>query len=134
VSYKSARTDNIANFRTRLDENNGPLRTELRENGLRLFENSPKIGQKHRLQAGEFDGDACLSCDENGFCWFLGPGACAEYLSHLAMFSIHSLMRLLSMHSLMISYAVSICRPIEKPVDKLLGARRLCWPFGARSG
>jgi len=98
------------------------------------FALSPLMVPKHRLQAGEFDGDACLSCDENGFCWFLGPGACAEYLSQLAMFSIHSLMRLLSMHSLMISYAVSICRPIEKPVDKLLGARRLCWPFGARSG
>jgi hypothetical protein len=36
-----AQTDNIARFQTTLDENEGLLRTTLRENETTLFENRP---------------------------------------------------------------------------------------------
>jgi hypothetical protein len=42
ASAGAARTENIARFQTTLDENNGPFRTTLRENGTTLFENRPK--------------------------------------------------------------------------------------------
>ena len=37
----SVRTDNIRGFETRLGENNGPLKTTLRENETTLIENRP---------------------------------------------------------------------------------------------
>ena len=46
IQYRShavARTENIARFQTTLDENNGQLGTELRENETTLFENRPDV-------------------------------------------------------------------------------------------
>jgi hypothetical protein len=49
-------TDNIARFQTTLSENEGPLRTRLRENETTLFENRPTTSGLDQINANSYSG------------------------------------------------------------------------------